>query len=124
MHSKSYQEMALAFLQNMRAGDADAAKALVTANARHHNPYFASGMDNLIAGAVAAATSAPDRSMDVQRIIDDGEYVVIHSRVRHQPGDRGVAVVHIFRFENGLIAELWDLGQPVPADNVNADGLF
>jgi hypothetical protein len=36
----------------------------------------------------------------------------------------GVAVVHIFRFEGERIAELWDVGPPVPAENPNTVGMF
>jgi predicted SnoaL-like aldol condensation-catalyzing enzyme len=32
-------------------------------------------------------------------------------------------LVHIFRFDGGLIAELWDIGQPVPEDSPNERGL-
>ena len=35
-----------------------------------------------------------------------------------------MAVVHIFRFEGGRIAELWDLGMPIPEDSVNENGMF
>jgi predicted SnoaL-like aldol condensation-catalyzing enzyme len=52
--------------------------------------------------------------------------VAVHSRVRQNPGDRGAALVHISRFEGERIAELWDIGigQPVPAESVNANGMF
>jgi hypothetical protein len=32
--------------------------------------------------------------------------------------------VHLFRFEGDRIAELWDVAQPVPAEILNADGVF
>jgi len=32
--------------------------------------------------------------------------------------------VHIFRFEGERIAELWDLGQPVPDGSPNEDGML
>jgi predicted SnoaL-like aldol condensation-catalyzing enzyme len=50
--------------------------------------------------------------------------VAVHSRVRQNQADRGAALVHIFRFEGDRIAELWDIGQPVPAESVNAIGMF
>jgi hypothetical protein len=30
----------------------------------------------------------------------------------------------VFRFEGDRIAELWDVGQPVSAESVNANGIF
>jgi predicted SnoaL-like aldol condensation-catalyzing enzyme len=44
--------------------------------------------------------------------------------VRQKPDERGVTVVHIFRFDGGKIAELWDLGQPVPETSPNENGMF
>jgi hypothetical protein len=35
-----------------------------------------------------------------------------------------MSVVHMFRFEQGLIAELWDIGQVISPDCPNSDGLF
>ena len=50
--------------------------------------------------------------------------VVIHSHVTHTIDDLGMSVVHMFRFEQGLIAELWDIGQVISPDCPNSDGLF
>jgi predicted SnoaL-like aldol condensation-catalyzing enzyme len=44
--------------------------------------------------------------------------------VHHKPGDRGFAVAHIFRFEDGRIAELWDLAQEIPENMANELGMF
>ena len=35
-----------------------------------------------------------------------------------------LAVVHICRFENGKIAEFWDIGQIQPDPLVNENGMF
>jgi predicted SnoaL-like aldol condensation-catalyzing enzyme len=116
--------IALDFLRHARAGNRAAAEQLVAAGARHHNPYFGAGMPVLLDAIVAAGKEAPDATFDVKRVITEGDSVAVHSHVRHRPGEPGVAVVHIFRFEGDRIAELWDVGQLVPADNPNADGMF
>jgi predicted SnoaL-like aldol condensation-catalyzing enzyme/heme-degrading monooxygenase HmoA len=112
------------FLRYAREGDRAAAERLIAPGARHHNPYFAAGMPALLDAITGAASSAPDRKADVKRVLVDGDFVVVHSHVRHQPEEAGVAVVHIFRFEGERIAELWDVGEPIPADNPNSDGMF
>ena len=61
---------------------------------------------------------------EVLRALQDGDLVAVHSRVVQRPRNRGAALVHIFRFESGRIAELWDGGQPVPEDSPNEHGMF
>jgi predicted SnoaL-like aldol condensation-catalyzing enzyme len=62
--------------------------------------------------------------LEIQHVLQDGELVAVHSRVRHDPTDRGAAVVHLFRFTGDRIAELWDVGQEVPEVSPNDDGMF
>lgn len=50
--------------------------------------------------------------------------MALHGRVRLKFEDLGTALVHIFRFEDDRIVELWDLGQPVPEDSPNENGMF
>jgi predicted SnoaL-like aldol condensation-catalyzing enzyme len=70
------------------------------------------------------AAQNPNKVLEIQRALQDGDLVAVHSHVRQQPGDRGAAVVHIFRFEGDRIAELWDVGQPVPESSPNELGMF
>ena len=116
--------IAVEFLRLLRTGDRDGAARLVTPDARHHNAYFAAGMPALLDAATQAARQAPDRTTDVKLVVGDGDHVVVHSHVRHRPGEPGVSVVHLFRFDGDRIAELWDVGQAVPAESPNADGMF
>jgi predicted SnoaL-like aldol condensation-catalyzing enzyme len=124
MPSTDRKDIALDFLRALRTGDRAGAERLVAPDARHHNPYFAAGMPALIDAAIGAARAAPERTSEVQRVIAADDHVVVHSHVRHRPGEAGVSVVHIFRFDGERIAELWDVGQAVPAETANADGMF
>lgn len=89
---------------------------------RHHSAYFPADILALLHAIAAAASSK--RVLDVKRGLCDGEVVLVHSHIRHRAADPGTSVVHLFRFEGELIAEMWDVGQPVPPDNSNADGIF
>lgn len=71
-----------------------------------------------------SARQNPDKQLEVLHALEDGDLVAVHSHVRQKPDDRGAVVVHLFRFEGDRIAELWDIGQPVPAEPVNANGMF
>ncbi|MBC7877858.1 MAG: nuclear transport factor 2 family protein [Anaerolineales bacterium] len=91
---------------------------------KHHNPFFEGTAKALQAGMEENARQNPNKVFEVKRVIAAGDLVVVHSHVRQKPGDLSAAVVHIFRFENGKIVELWDLGQPIPAESINKNGMF
>jgi predicted SnoaL-like aldol condensation-catalyzing enzyme len=90
----------------------------------HHNPYFASDARSLATAMDDHARANPGKSLEVLRTIAEGELVAVHSRVQHGPGEQPVPVVHIFRFGNDHIRELWDIGQEVPPDSSNEAGPF
>ncbi len=124
MPNADRKAIAVEFLRSARRGDRAALERAITPGARHHNAYFPAGMPALFDAVVAAAKGATDHAFDVKRVIADGDYVAVHSHVHQQTGDLGYAVVHILRFEGDRIAEFWDVGQAVPADCPNSDGLF
>ena len=53
----------------------------------------------------------------------DGDRVAVHSRIRLASGN-DLSAVHLFRFADGKIVELWDVVQTVPSDSPNRDGAF
>jgi hypothetical protein len=57
-------------------------------------------------------------------MVAEGDLVVVHSHLTLKPGDRGSAVVDIFRIENGKIAEHWDVLQEVPEKSANHNTMF
>jgi predicted SnoaL-like aldol condensation-catalyzing enzyme len=70
------------------------------------------------------ARENPQKTLDVKLAVAEGDLVAVHSHVRQHPGDRGGAVIHIFRFEEGRIVELWDVGQEIPERSPNQNGMF
>jgi predicted SnoaL-like aldol condensation-catalyzing enzyme len=119
------KESAISFLEMASSGNAgEAYSKFVGAGFRHHNPFFEGTAQALQAGMEENARQNPNKVFEVKRVIAEGDLVVTHSHVRQKPEDLGAAVVHIFRFENGKIVEMWDLGQPIPAESVNKNGMF
>jgi predicted SnoaL-like aldol condensation-catalyzing enzyme len=119
------KDIATTFLRLAAAGKVDEAyEAFTATDFRHHNPYFASDARALKAGMRDNARQHPDKVFEVQRVIAEGPLVAVHSRVHMPTSGMTIAVVHIFRFENGLIAELWDIGQAVPEGMCNELGMF
>lgn len=67
---------------------------------------------------------SPGATHNVKRALVDGDMVAVHHHVIRHEGDPGLAVVDIFRVENGLIVEHWDVLQEVPEHPVNTLPMF
>ena len=91
---------------------------------RQHNPGAADGAEPFIGFMKRFAQTYPDFHMEPKRIIAEGNYVALHSHLILKPGDRGMAVVDIFRLENGKIVEHWDVVQEVPETSANNNTMF
>jgi predicted SnoaL-like aldol condensation-catalyzing enzyme len=93
-------------------------------NYRQHNPGAGDGPEPFIAAVKGLTKIFPELSMEPKRIIAEGDLVVLHSHLILKPGDRGSAVVDIFRLENGKIVEHWDVVQEVPETSANNNTMF
>jgi predicted SnoaL-like aldol condensation-catalyzing enzyme len=89
-----------------------------------HNPNVATGSEALKQMLVRAKERYPGAEHRVKRLIADGDLVAAHVHLIFTPGERGLAVVDIFRIEDGRIAEHWDVAQPIPETTANENGMF
>ncbi len=125
MATQGPKDAAIDFLTRVVAGDIRGAyERYVGKSFRHHNPYFPGDTESLRKAMEEDEARNPGKQLDVQVAVQDGDYVAVHSRLRRAGGDSAWAVVHIFRFEHGRIAEMWDVVQAVPAEIVNRNGMF
>lgn len=125
MAANSRKQLATDFLRMCAAGKArEAFKAHIGPGFRHHNPYFRGDPDTLSKAMDDNAAQFPDKVFEIQRALEDGDLVAVHSRVRMKPGDADIAVVHILRFDKERVAELWDVAVAVPKDSPNENGMF
>jgi predicted SnoaL-like aldol condensation-catalyzing enzyme len=72
----------------------------------------------------ARRADSPDAVQTIHRSFADGNHVIVHVHVSRWKGDPGFAVVDIFRLEDGMIAEHWDVLQEVPTDPINSNSMF
>ena len=125
MEPKTLKEIALDFLRLCSEGNSrDAFDKYAGPDFRHHNAYFKGDAQTLWTAMEENARQMPDKTFEVKHALQDEDLVAVHSHMRPRPDDRGLAVVHLFRFEDGRITEMWDMGQPVPAESPNENGMF
>ncbi len=124
-HAQTRKDTALEFLQLVVAGRIDEAyEKYVDIRGKHHNPYFPAGFPALKKAMKENHIQFPVKQYMVKNVLGDGDLVAVQGHIVLRPGDPGIAAVHLFRFQNDKIVELWDIGQPVPADSPNPDGAF
>ncbi len=120
-----HKQAAVDFLQLVIAGRIDEAyRVHVEMQGKHHNPYFAPGFDALKQAMKENHVQFPNKHIAVKNVLGDGDLVAVHSHIMPSPDDKGIAAVHLFRFQGDRIVELWDCGQPVPSESPNRDGMF
>ena len=121
----SHIDAATDFLRLCAHGDVDQAyDCYVAPGFRHHNPYFKGDAASLQAGMRDNARQFPGKALEVLRALQDGPLVAVHSRVRLTSAGPAIALTHWFRFEDGRIVEMWDIGQAEPEQMVNQNGMF
>jgi predicted SnoaL-like aldol condensation-catalyzing enzyme len=89
-----------------------------------HNPQMQSGVPAAKAGLGGYFASVPQLTVTPKRIIAEGDLVAVHSHYVNYPGDRGAAILDLFRVRNGKIVEHWDIIQSVPETSANNNGMF
>ena len=122
---QAHKEQAVDFLQLVVAGNIDEAyENYVNMHGRHHNVYFSGEFSSLKRGMIEDQTQNPNKRLMVKNVLGDGDLVAIHSNLIFKAGEPGMATVHIFRFEEGKIVEMWDISQAIPIDSPNRMGAF
>lgn len=119
------KQMAIDFLNLTAKGESRKAFDLFVAeDFIHHNAWFKGDRETLMLAMEESAKEQPDKIFEPLSALEDGDLVSVHSKMQITPNDRGYAIMHIMRFENDKIVELWDFGQAVPEDMVNENGMF
>ncbi len=122
---KTNKEAAVDFLQLVvKRKIHDAYQKYVDPQMKHHNVYFAGDAKTLEAAMEESHTKFPNTVLEIKHAVADGDLVVVHSHVRMSKEQLGVAVVHLFCFSNSKIVEMWDVGQEVPKQSPNKNGMF
>jgi predicted SnoaL-like aldol condensation-catalyzing enzyme len=107
-----------------RKQPAEAAATQLGPSYRQHNPGAADGAAPFVAFVTGFVAAFPELTVSFQRFIAEADLVAVHSHFVRSPGDRGMAVMDIFRLANGKIVEHWDVLQEVPEKAANSNTMF
>jgi predicted SnoaL-like aldol condensation-catalyzing enzyme len=103
---------------------AEAAAKYIGPTYRQHNPGAADGPEPFVAFVTGFLKAFPKLRVTFKRMLAEGEHVALHSHFVREPGDRGLAVMDIFRLENGKLVEHWDVLQIIPDTSANTNTMF
>ena len=118
------QHVLAMFEQVLNPMDSGAVDRFIAPGYIQHNQMAEPGREGLKRFLDMIRAETPQAVHDVKRAFVDGDHVTVHYHVRRWPGDQGWAVIDIFRLENGLVAEHWDVLQDVVEGGPNPLGPF
>jgi predicted SnoaL-like aldol condensation-catalyzing enzyme len=104
--------------------DIDAVAAFVGPDYVQHNPAIGDGLPGLLERLGQLADASPELQVRVTRLIAEGDHVAAQVHAVRAPGQRGVAIMDIFRVVDGKLVEHWDVMQDVPEHSKNSNGMF
>ncbi|NUR48432.1 MAG: nuclear transport factor 2 family protein [Hamadaea sp.] len=109
--SKAIVQQALTAL--IATGDVDALARSLRDDFVHHRPDARNSTKTEWLDSVRAAlVHLAGMQVDIQLVLADRDHVMMHSR-RWLAGGPEIAVVDIWRIRDGLIAEAWEIIEPV-----------
>lgn len=104
--------------------DPHSAAELITDRYIQHDPEMPTGKAGFLSKLPGLYVEYPELHAEVKNMWAEGDHVIVHSFYRFTPEDRGVAVVDIFRIQDGLVDEHWGIAREIPAEMANDNGMF
>ena len=125
MNTVTINQIGKDFLTLCAAGNPrEAFKLYAHTNFKHHNPFFKGDVDSLMIAMEESAKVNPNRVFEIKHTIMDADLVAYHSFIQQTQSDAGLVVVHILKFSDNKIIEMWDMHQPIPENMINENGMF
>lgn len=117
---REFYELAL----NKKDTDA-AAKYIISKGYKQHSPTVGDGIEGFKEFFANRNKEFPQSRAVVKRVLAEGDYVVCHVHSSRVPGGKQeFAAIDIFRLEEGIICEHWDVVQKIPEKSKNPNGMF
>lgn len=129
---RSNRQLVIDFFNAVARRDYETIQQLGRPDYIQHNPDFETGLDGLMRTLRSRTTPAASAPLAFVRVLEDGDVVMTLRRMpplperAAEPGAE-IAIVDIFRVQDGLVAEHWDYKEHFPRGpgvSRNSNGRF
>lgn len=93
--------------------DVESAKKYVREDYIQHNPGVDQGRAALMEAFGEKFKVFPDFKLDIKMMISEGDMIAVYLKNVDKEGNTKCRVVDIYRIQDGMLAEHWDVLQPV-----------
>lgn len=94
--------------------DVDGGVVVLAEDYIQHNPLVPNGKQGFVSFFKQIFAQQPNVRARIMRVAADGDLVWVNAQFAGPSEDRGFQVVDMFRIENGMLVEHWDVMQDVP----------
>jgi predicted SnoaL-like aldol condensation-catalyzing enzyme len=115
--TRMYHEMLFRF-------DASRIDAFIAEDYVQHSTAASGGREGLRAFFRDRGDRFPDVRMAIKASFADGNFTIFHIHTIRHAGDPGMNIVDIFRLEDGMVKEHWEVVQEIPAILPHDNGIF
>jgi predicted SnoaL-like aldol condensation-catalyzing enzyme len=117
--------IAINFLKLASSGDVKQAFDLcIHPEFTHHNQYFAQDKQSLLEAMQSSFVTFPKKSLEIVRTFGDKDLIFVHAKVTLSVDFCVRSVMYVFRLENDLIIEEWEVSQEVLKHSANINAMF
>lgn len=115
--------LVLGFVEDVLGGAAPEKASMYSEVYMQHNPNLADGIDGLFAGTKAWAEQGNViTKFEPKIVVAEGNFVFVASEAT--VSDKPWAFFDLWRVEDGMIVEHWDVVSPTPAEMAHSNGKF
>lgn len=104
--------------------DSTAVDRFISPDYIQHSPSAAPGRESLKDFLDFIKKESPEAAHNIKKCFADDDHVIVYTHVQRSPTDTGFAVIDIYRIEEGMLVEHWDISQDVPTNSPNPNSMF
>lgn len=93
--------------------DVESANKYVKENYKQHNPGLEQGREGLKKAFAQKFIDHPDFRLEIKMMIEEKDIIAVYLKNIDTNGNTKARIVDIYRIQDGMLAEHWDVLQPV-----------